>query len=138
MPTLNQRIKKKRLALDLTLAEVAELLGVKEATVQRYESGEIKNIKHETIGRLAEILQCSPMYLLGWEDTRSSLEDGHSAMIRKYEQLDAKGQHTVNTVLEMEYRRCLILSFEPVAAHNDDMSEEQLLLMQKDLEKLQE
>lgn len=137
MSGLNQRIKERRLALDLTLAEVAERLGVKEATVQRYESGEIKNIKHETIGRLATMLQCSPMYLMGWEQTHVVLEDDHKDIIRKYEQLDAKGKHTVNTVLEMEYRRCAPL-FEPIAAHNDDMSEDELLLMQKDIEQLQE
>lgn len=67
MAILNDRIKEKRLALDMTLLEVAEALGVQEATIQRYESGEIKNIKHETITKLAEIFHCSPAYLMGWE-----------------------------------------------------------------------
>ena len=49
MDILNQRIKERRLAQGLTLAQVAEKLGVKEATVQRYESGDIKNIKHEFV-----------------------------------------------------------------------------------------
>lgn len=69
MSILNERIKQRRLSLNLTLLQVAELLGVKEATVQRYESGDIKNIKHETIAQLAEILKCSPAYLMGWENT---------------------------------------------------------------------
>ncbi len=68
MSILNDRIKQRRLALNLTLLQVAEQLGVKEATVQRYESGDIKNIKHETISQLAEILHCSPAYLMGWEN----------------------------------------------------------------------
>ncbi|MBH1941682.1 helix-turn-helix domain-containing protein [Mobilitalea sibirica] len=68
MSILNERIKERRLALDMTLLQVAEALGVKEATVQRYESGEIKNIKHETIAQLAEIFHCPPGYLMGWED----------------------------------------------------------------------
>lgn len=67
MSILNDRIKQRRLTLNLTLLQVAEQLGVKEATVQRYESGDIKNIKHETISQLAEILRCSPAYLMGWE-----------------------------------------------------------------------
>ena len=79
MAILNERIKKMRIKRHLTLAELTEALGVKEATVQRYESGEIKNIKHETIVSVADILNCSPIYLMGWSDdpyaTGKSRED---------------------------------------------------------------
>ncbi|MDF2804043.1 MAG: transcriptional regulator [Anaerocolumna sp.] len=73
MPGLKERIKKRRLDREMTLLEVATKLGVKEATMQRYESGEIKNVKHETIVRLAEIFDCSPAYLMGWEEYPNSL-----------------------------------------------------------------
>lgn len=75
MSTIGDRIKERRNTLGLTLLEIAEQLNVKEATVQRYESGEIKNIKHETIVNLAEILKCSPSYLMGWDDTPPTTED---------------------------------------------------------------
>lgn len=68
MPTIQERIKERRCALNLTLLDIANSLNVKEATVQRYESGEIKNIKHDTVVELARILQCSPQYLMGWTD----------------------------------------------------------------------
>lgn len=68
MATLQERIKERRTVLGFTLLEVAELLGVKEATMQRYESGEIKNIKHDTIVEMAKIFKCSPQYLMGWTD----------------------------------------------------------------------
>lgn len=67
MGLLNERIKDMRTKRGLTLAEVAEYLGVKEATAQRYESGTIKNIKHETIISLSELFHCSPEYLMGWD-----------------------------------------------------------------------
>ena len=66
MPELNERIKELRKKHNLTLFDVAEYLGVKEATAQRYESGNIKNIKYETICKLAELFECEPQYLLGW------------------------------------------------------------------------
>jgi transcriptional regulator with XRE-family HTH domain len=75
MGTLQDRIKQRRELLGLTLLEIANRLGVKEATVQRYESGEIKNIKHTTIVRLAEILHTTPTYLMGW-DAGSGFGDG--------------------------------------------------------------
>lgn len=68
--TIGERIKLKRLENQMTLLEVADLIGVKEATVQRYESGEIKNLKQRTIARLAEIFHTTPAYLMGWEDEK--------------------------------------------------------------------
>lgn len=68
MSIINERIRDRRTQLGLTLAEVAGALGVKEATAQRYESGAIKHIKHETIVELGRILHCSPSYLMGWEE----------------------------------------------------------------------
>lgn len=68
MSGINERIKKMRKRKNLTLLEVAEHLGVKEATAQRYESGNIKNIKHDTIWKLAELFDCDPMYLMGWRE----------------------------------------------------------------------
>ena len=68
MSELNDRIKEMRLRCGLTLLEVAEKIGVKEATVQRYESGAIKNIKHETVCKLAEVFGCDPGNLMGWEE----------------------------------------------------------------------
>ena len=69
MSVLNDRIKERRLAQGMTLLEVANKLGVKEATMQRYESGEIKNVKQETVVKLAEIFDCTPSYLMGWDNT---------------------------------------------------------------------
>ena len=65
---LHERIKERRTALGMTLLDVANALGVKEATVQRYESGEIKNPKHATVLEMANLFQCTPSYLMGWEE----------------------------------------------------------------------
>ncbi len=66
---LNHRIRQLRQKAGMTLAELATKLNVKEATAQRYESGEIKNIKLDTIKKIADIFECSPAYLIGWEDS---------------------------------------------------------------------
>jgi len=65
--SIGERIKERRLDLGLTLLQIAEELGVKEATAQRYESGAIKNIKYKTLIKLAIVLKCTPEYLLGLE-----------------------------------------------------------------------
>ncbi len=70
------RIRQLRQQKGLTLLDVARQLGVREATVQRYESGAIKNIKKETIAALAKLFDCSPEYLLGWQPAPSPLPAG--------------------------------------------------------------
>jgi len=71
--TLRSRIKEKRSIKNITLKEIAELLDVKEATVQRYESGEIKTIPYESVVLMAELFETSPSYLMGWGTDNHSL-----------------------------------------------------------------
>lgn len=68
MAILNERIKNRRKLLNKTLLELAEYIGVKEATMQRYESGEIKSIPYDNIVLIADCLDCTPQYLMGWSD----------------------------------------------------------------------
>lgn len=62
-----------------TLKELAEHIGVKEATVQRYESGEISNVPYEKVVLIANFLKVSPSYLMGWEDIDESYSSALNA-----------------------------------------------------------
>lgn len=57
-------LKRKRKECGFTLLEVAKRVGVSEATMQRYECGAIKQIKYETVVKLAEIFRCDPQDLV--------------------------------------------------------------------------
>ena len=78
MAIWNERIREKRLEKGITLAQIADALGVTEATAQRYESGNIKSVPYEHMCKYGEILGCSPAYLMGWEST--SDEDIENAL----------------------------------------------------------
>ncbi len=68
MKNISSNLRKLRLERDYTLAALSKLIGVTDATLQRYESGEIKTIKPEILIKLADALGCSdPMYILGYE-----------------------------------------------------------------------
>ena len=87
MARLNEMIKIRRKELGMTLLQLSEKMDVKEATVQRWESGNIKTIKYETIERLAHALNCTPQYLMGWEDKNDLVllpHDEAMAEINKY------------------------------------------------------
>lgn len=64
------RMKEIREKKNVTLKELAEYAGCKEATMQRYESGNgIKSVPYETVVSIAECLNVSPSYLMGWENS---------------------------------------------------------------------
>lgn len=105
MATLQERIKERRTEKGFTLLDLAIALGVKEATMQRYESGEIKNVKHETVVKLAEILNCSPQYLMGWVDVPNDLVLYNQPLTDKEQQLVAsfKSLNEIGKIKAVEY-----------------------------------
>lgn len=74
---LKDRLRAQRLALGLTLDDVAKVVGVSKQTVQRYESGRISNIPSDKIEKLAAALHTTPGSLMGWED--SDVKDNSNA-----------------------------------------------------------
>jgi transcriptional regulator with XRE-family HTH domain len=99
-----ENLKNRRIELNLTLEDVAKLMNTSKPTIQRYESGVIENVPFDKVEQLADILQTTPSWLLGWED--ASLTEEEKALLEKYNKLDEFGKHTINVVLEMEFNRC--------------------------------
>lgn len=90
-------IKNRRLDLGLTMKDVANALGVSEATVSRYESGEIQNMGIDKIEALAKVLRCSPGYLMGWEYcpnsiVQSALTHDEAIFLDLYRLLNSNGK----------------------------------------------
>ena len=69
---MNRRIKERRLALNLTQEELAQRLGLQKSAIAKYESGRVENIKRSVLAKMAETLECSPTYLMGWDDEQPS------------------------------------------------------------------
>ncbi|MDR1953634.1 MAG: helix-turn-helix domain-containing protein [Clostridiales Family XIII bacterium] len=64
---INELVKQRRIELGLTLGDVAKAVGVSEATVSRWESGHIDDMKRGRIAALAKILRISPLSLISDE-----------------------------------------------------------------------
>lgn len=69
---INEKIKARREELGLTLEDVAKALRVNKSTVLRYETESIKSMRIDIIEPLADVLKCSPEYLMGWEDNSTT------------------------------------------------------------------
>ena len=91
--TFSKRLKESRKKQGITLSELGNRINKTEATIQRYESGNIKNLKNDTIEELATALNVSPAYLMGWEDnpkqtTRAAHLEGEDLTDEEWDELD--------------------------------------------------
>lgn len=62
------RFKRRRIELGLSLQDVADMVGMSKSTLQRYETGGIRNIPLQKLEPIAKALQTSPDWLIGWTD----------------------------------------------------------------------
>ena len=68
MTITGQRIRQKRLELNLTMEELGQKLGVQKSAVNKWEKGETVNIKRECLAKMAELFDVSPVWLMGFEN----------------------------------------------------------------------
>ena len=71
-------IAKRREQLGLSQEELAKKVGVSKASISRWESGDISNMRRDRISKLAEALRVSPLSLL--EEETEGLKDSAMAM----------------------------------------------------------
>lgn len=69
-----ERIKERRKAMGYTQTELGEKLGLQASAIAKYENGRVENIKRSTIADMAEVLGCSPSYLMGWSDSAEDIK----------------------------------------------------------------
>lgn len=96
---LKDNIKAARKRLELTLDEVAKVVGVSKQTIQRYESGVIGNIPSDRLERLAVALKTTPGALMGWEKSNDDPE-----LTKKDErEIESDLQDMMNSVASAAY-----------------------------------
>ena len=61
-------LKNRRIEKQLTLDDVGHLVGVSAATISRWESGVIANLKRDKIVNLAKALDISPAVIMEWDE----------------------------------------------------------------------
>ena len=62
--TLGEKIRKRRIELNMTMDDLGNAIGVQRSAINKYEKGMITDLKRSTIHALAKALQVSPLYLL--------------------------------------------------------------------------
>ena len=98
-------IKSLRKDKGLTQEELGNMIGVKKAAVQKWESGMVQNLKRNTIKQLSEIFEVSPASFIDDDDPIESnatiLPQDKIRMIPVYESVSAGfGAYADNYILE--------------------------------------
>lgn len=70
---VGKRIKTRRKALGYSAEDVAAIIGVSPATIYRYESADIMNMRTDKLKPIAKALHTTPAYLMGWESDPESV-----------------------------------------------------------------
>lgn len=65
-----KRIKKRRLELKYSFQDLADKTNMSKSTLQRYETGSIRNLPLDKLEVLASALQTTPSYLMGWDEVK--------------------------------------------------------------------
>lgn len=112
-------IKNHRNRAGLTMKELADLVGVSEATVSRWESGNIATMKHSQIANLCKALHISPALIVPGIDypaepsaPEQELSDHDKNMVAAYNAAPEHIRKSVDTVLE---------PYSPVSRQDEDV-----------------
>jgi len=85
--SIGERMKQRREELGLSAEYVAERLGLDKGTIHRYERGAINKVSSDTLKKLAQVLDTSPLYLmeLSEESAREiSIDNVYQIEVKKF------------------------------------------------------
>lgn len=118
--TTGERIRQLRIEHQMTQEELGAKVGVQKAAIYKYENGLVVNLKRSTIEKLSLVLETTPTYLMGMEDSepnpnnRPELTPTQTKLLDAFDQLNEEGQTKA-----VEYVEDLVLTgrYKKAAAH---------------------
>lgn len=104
--TVGERIKLVREQKGMSQDKLAKLLGYKDrSSISKIEKEIDENIYVDTVHKIANALNCSPLYLMGW-DEKIEIEKNNEEQARLqnfiyyYEQLDENQKTLIDNLLK--------------------------------------
>lgn len=71
MTGLGKRIRVLRMNAGLSQTDMASQIGVSKQSLYKYEHDIVANVPYKTILKIANALNVSPGFILGWEDSNN-------------------------------------------------------------------
>lgn len=113
--TTGERIRQLRIEHQMTQEELGARIGVQKAAIYKYENGLVVNLKRSILEKLAIVLDTTPTYLMGMEDSAQQanvqLTPQQSTLLAVFDQLNEEGQtkaveYVEDLVLTGRYKKC--------------------------------
>lgn len=113
--TTGERIRQLRIEHQMTQEELGARIGVQKAAIYKYENGLVVNLKRSILEKLAIVLDTTPTYLMGMEDSAQQanvqLAPQQSTLLAAFDQLNDEGQtkaveYVEDLVLTGRYKKC--------------------------------
>ena len=83
--SIGQRIKSMRTQQGMSIDELAYKLGKNRTTIYRYENGDIENLPLSILDCLADALNTTPAFLMGWADNNNNdVNDNNGGLTMKH------------------------------------------------------
>ena len=104
--TVGERIKEIRELKGMSQDELAHKMGYKDrSSISKIEKDNDDNISLSTVQKAADALNCSPLYLMGWDDDNTpEMEKERSERLGKfaelYSQLNDSNRELVDNMLK--------------------------------------
>lgn len=101
--TVGQRIKMKRESLNMSQVDLANKIGCTKQTLYKYENDIITNIPSTNIEKIAQALETTPAYLMGWENNSDEKDVKLANYIKDY--FKAAYELATTVIKEQEERK---------------------------------
>ncbi|MDV9583828.1 helix-turn-helix transcriptional regulator [Clostridioides difficile] len=127
MLEITNRIKNKRLELNMSYQDLANKTGLSKSTLQRYETGAIKNIPLDKLEILAHALDESPAFIMGWNEDCKQIKIKENKLLSSFNALNDIGQNeAIKRVDELTQIGKYVNKnhIDTIAAHNEHLHEE--------------
>lgn len=96
---IGEKIKTLRTRLDLTQEELADAAGTTKQTIHKYETGIIANIPASKVKAMADKLDTTPAFLMGWESEDDSVASDLKTLLTIQNIDNAIRQQEANTYI---------------------------------------
>ena len=104
---IGEKIRVLRMEKQLTQEELAKLLKTTKQTIYKYEQSIVTNIPSDRVERIAEVLNSTPAYIMGWEsdkpETSKKIDAATDVLIRM--ETDKQYSELVLTLYKMDNDR---------------------------------
>lgn len=97
--TVGERIRSERENLKISQTDLAKRIGISKQTLYKYETNIVTNIPYNIIENIANILNISPVMLMGWKIEKTSSSKYSSfvqTLLGKSESLNTDGIKELN------------------------------------------